>query len=117
MTEFYKIINRITGKIKKEEPIHINLPDGGLFKMEKPVPFLVLYRIPPYGKDSFTSKLGKTESAYLYAADLQDGNLQLLIQEVSNLLADKFKGFLLLEVWLTENITDNAFIVHVSQKT
>ncbi len=117
MTDFQIIINRITDKIKKEEPIHINLPQGGLFKMEKPVPFLVLYRIPLDGKDSFTSKLGKTESAYLYAADLQDGNLQLLIKSIANLLADKFKGFLLLEVWLTEKITDNAFIVHVSQKS
>src|SRR5690606_15689752 len=117
MVDFNTIINRIKDKIKKEESIHINLPDGGLFKMEKPVPFLVLYRIPPDGKDSVTSKLGKTESAYLHVSDRQDGNLQLLIKEIVNLLADKFKGFLLLEVWLTEKITDNAFTVHVSQKT
>lgn len=116
MVDFNKIINRIKDKIKKEESIHINLPSGGLFKMEKPVPFLVLYRIPPDGKDNFTSKLGKTESAYLYAADLPDGNLQRLIKEVGLLLADKFKGFLLMEVWLTEKLIDNAFTVNVSQK-
>src|SRR5690606_11587528 len=116
MVDFNTIINRIKDKIKKEESIHINLPSGGLFKMEKPVPFLVLYRIPPDGKDNFTSKLGKTESAYLYAADLPDGNLQRLIKEVGLLLADKFKGFLLMEVWLTEKLIDNAFTVNVSQK-
>lgn len=117
MVNFNKIINRITDKIKKEEPIHINLPGGGLFKMEKPVPFLVLYRVPPDGNDGFTSKLGKTESAYLHAADMPDGNLRLLIKEVATHLTEKFKGFLLLEVWLAAKITNYGFTVNVSQKS
>lgn len=117
MTDLKKTLNRIRDKIKKGESIFISLPGGGRFKMEKPVPFLVLYRIPPNGKDDFTSKLGKTESAYLYAADLPDGDLPFLIKEISNLLADEFKGFLLLEVWLTEKESNNAFNVHVSQKS
>lgn len=110
-----KIINRILDKIKKKEPLRINIPGNGLVHMEKPVPFMVVYRIPPSGKDGFTSKLGKTESSYLYAEDCPECNE--IVKSIAENLADKFKGFLLLEVWLSEKEIVAPFTVHVSQKS
>ncbi len=112
-----KLLNKILDKIKKAEPFRINLPCNGIIKMEKPVPFMVLYRIPPNGKDGFTSKLGKTESSYLFAEDTPDCNLGNLVHHLADYLADKFKGFLLLEVWLSERPEARPFTVHVSQKS
>ncbi len=40
-----KILNRLQDKLKKSEPIHITLPGNGLLKIEKPVPFLLVYRL------------------------------------------------------------------------
>lgn len=110
-----KIINRILDRIKKKEPIRIDIPGNGLIHMEKPVPFMVVYRIPPDGKDGFTSKLGKTESSYMYAED--SAGCSLLVQNIAKHLSDQFKGFLLLEVWLSEKEITPPFTIHVSQKS
>src|SRR5690606_36667969 len=107
-------INRILDKIKKKEALRINIPGNGLMNMEKPVPFIVVYRIPPNGKDGFTSKLGKTESSYVYAEDNPEFNE--IIKSVAEHLSDKFKGFLILEVWLSEKEEALPFTVHVGQK-
>jgi len=115
ITSEKKIINRILDKIKKKEPLRINIPGNGLIHMEKPVPFMVIYRIPPNGKDGFTSKLGKTESSYLYAEDSPE--CSELVKNVAQHLSDKFKGFLLLEVWLSEKEITPPFTIHVSQKS
>src|SRR5690606_18863527 len=93
----------------------ISLPGNGLINMEKPVPFMVVYRIPPSGKDGFTSRLGKTESSYIYIEDSTENNE--IVRSVAEALSDMFKGFLLLEVWLSEKTIAPPFTIHVSQKS
>ncbi|MGN7783060.1 flavohemoglobin expression-modulating QEGLA motif protein [Niabella sp. 22666] len=110
-----KILNRLQDKLKKSEPIHISLPGNGLLKIEKPVPFLLVYRLGE-GKDYFPNRLGKTESAYLIAEDSEDGLMRKIIQAVSNLLADKFNGFLIVETWLSPKVYQSPFTIHISQK-
>lgn len=110
-----KLINRILDKIKKEEAMRITLPGNGLINMEKPVPFMVVYRIPPSGKDGFTSRLGKTESSYIYVEDSPENTE--IVRSVAEALSDMFKGFLLLEVWLSEKTIAPPFTIHVSQKS
>ena len=110
-----KTVNRILSKIKSDEPIRVALPAKGLINMERPVPFMVVYRIPPNGKDGFTSRLGKTESSYLHAQDSSETTE--IIKSVANELADRFKGFLLLEVWLAEEDSASPFTIHVGQKS
>ncbi len=117
MVETKTVINRILDKIDKGEAINMQLPGKGLLKMERPVPFLILYRIPIDGKDKLTSKLGQTGSSYLYAEDWTDSGLIEIIHALANALADKFKGFLLFEFWHTFAITDAVFTIHVSQKS
>lgn len=112
---YKKTLNRILSKIKSEDPLRVTLPSNGLINMEKPVPFMVVYRVPPSGKDGFTSRLGKTESSYLYAED--SAGTTEIIKSVANELADQFKGFLLLEVWLAEEANAAPFTIHVGQKS
>ena len=110
-----RLINRILDKINKKEAMRISLPGKGLINMEKPVPFMVVYRIPPSGKDGFTSRLGKTESSYIYIEDSAENNE--IVRCVAEVLSDMFKGFLLLEVWLSEKTIAPPFTIHVSQKS
>jgi len=111
-----KLINQIQDKLKKGDPIQVSLPCKGVLKMDKPVPFLIIYRIPPSGKDLFTYNLARTESAYLIAPSSQECLLEPVIKTVSEFLADKFGGFMLVEVWLSNGIDHSAFTIHINQK-
>jgi uncharacterized protein (TIGR02421 family) len=112
-----QLLQNILEHIKEEKPLHASLPNNGYIKIDKPVPFIVVYRIPPDGKDGFTAKLGRTESAYLYGSDSPECDLSRLILAVSKELSAKFNGFLLLEVWLSEKTKATPFTVHVRQKS
>src|SRR5690606_17288587 len=89
--ETKRYINRIVDKLKKDDPLHMNLPNGGKLHMDRPVPFLLVYRIPPGSDDAFTATLGETESAYLVSAAHSDNGITLAtIKSIANTLADKF---------------------------
>lgn len=111
-----KLINQILDKLKKGEPMRFSLPCKGILKMDKPVPFLVVYRIPPNGKDNFTYNLGRTESSYLISPDTEECSINPFIKVVADYLADYFGSFLLVEVWLSKQLDTFDFIVHLNQK-
>ncbi|GAB3421412.1 flavohemoglobin expression-modulating QEGLA motif protein [Niabella aquatica] len=111
-----KILNRLEDKLKKAEPVHMSLPGNGILKIEKPVPFLLIYRLNG-NKDHFPNRLCKTESAYLIAEDSADGLLQQIIRLVARIFFDKFKGFLLVEAWQMLPVYQAPFTIHISQKS
>lgn len=116
--ETKRYINRIVDKLKKDDPLHMNLPNGGKLHMDRPVPFLLVYRIPPGSDDAFTATLGETESAYLVSAAHSDNGITLAtIKSIANTLADKFGGFMLLEVWLADTAEAATFTIHLNQKS
>lgn len=110
-------LNRTLDKLRKGEAINMALPGGGKLRMDRPVPFLLVYRIPPDNKDEFTSTLGKTESSYLMASDTENFPLSPMIAQIAHKLSDKFGGFMLLEVWLSEREEAASFTIHVNQKS
>src|SRR5690606_22694716 len=116
-TTHQKLLNRIKDKLKKGDPIYHKLPDGGVLKMEQPVPFMMVYRIPKDGKDHFTSRLGKTESAYLIVQEKEFALVADLIHVVGTYLSDKFNGFLFIEVWLAQKKEIAPFTIYYNQKT
>ncbi len=97
--------------------MHVSLPCGGELNMDRPVPFLLVYRIPPDGEDLFSMTLGKTESAYLVAPDTPDCAITPIIKATADTLADKFGGFMLLEVWLSDRMDSSTFTIHINQKS
>lgn len=111
-----KILNRIEGKLKKAEPVHISLPGSGLLKIERPVPFLLVYRLRN-SDDHFPDRLGKTESSYLVANDDSEGLMRSIIELVSSFFADQFAAFLVVETWVPPMPYQSPFIVYVSQKS
>lgn len=116
-TDTKKHINRILAKLRKGNPLHVTLPCDGQLHMDRPVPYLLVYRVPPNGEDAFTSTLGKTESAYLVASDTDECAVTPIIREIAAAMADKFGGFMLLEVWLSDRADSPTFSIHISQKS
>lgn len=114
-----KIVNRITSRIKERSPMRISLPKSGLLKIDQPVPFLLVYRFPPDGKDYFTYQLGKTESSYIMAHDDPESFLQPILRTLIKQLSDMFGAFLLLEVWVAdrEKPKTHDFIIYLNHKS
>ncbi len=116
-TDTKKLMGRVRAKLKKGIAIHIGLPCGGELHIDRPVPYLLVYRVPPNGEDAFTSTLGKTESAYLVAPDTAECPIIPIVREIAGMMADQFGGFMLLEVWLSEEVVSPTFTIHIGQKS
>jgi Uncharacterized protein conserved in bacteria len=112
-----KYIQRILDKLKNGKPLFMSLPCGGELRIERALPYLLVYRVPPDGADTFTSTLGKTESAYLVAPDTAECPINPVIQAIAGAMADTFGGFMLLEVWLSNRVDSPTFSIHISQKS
>jgi uncharacterized protein (TIGR02421 family) len=77
------------------------LAEGGRLHIDRPLPFLCVYRKPPAHADKGTAHLIMGEASYLlapgdakYSRELTD-----LINSVSKALSDRFGAFLIIEIW------------------
>lgn len=111
-----KLNNRILDKIKKGEPLRLNLSKRSVVKMEKTVPYLIVNRFKAGGKDDFSSKLGKTEVAYVHGEDSAENDIKQAVRQIAETLSDKFKGFLILEIWVSDDPAKKPFNVYIAQK-
>lgn len=111
-----KLNKKIEDKLKKGEPIRMSLPDKGLLRIERPLPFLIVYRIPESGKDQFIRSLTKTESSFIIAQESEEYRVDVLVNHIAQLLADKFGSVLILELWVPENVQQESFVIHLHQK-
>lgn len=111
-----KIADQICEKLKSGNPIRMKLPGHGLFKMDRPVPFLVIYRQSKLLSDNFPVLLAKTEASYLIAQDSEECDIPFIAKTISTYLADQYRSFLILEIWLAENNSGPPFTIHINQK-
>ncbi|MGI9055612.1 MAG: flavohemoglobin expression-modulating QEGLA motif protein [Pyrinomonadaceae bacterium] len=102
-------IDEITRNLSAGAGIRINFADKGRLNIDRPLPFLCVYRKPETGEDKGTAHLILGEASYLVAsgsaADAPD--LSALVENISETLADKFGAFLIIEVWAA-NAKKNA---------
>jgi uncharacterized protein (TIGR02421 family) len=95
------LIETIRMEVDGGEPVRHKLPGGGRLYIERPLPFLCLYRMRPNGRDRDTRKLLMGEASFLIASGDQtyhDG-LRKIVREVAASLSKRFGAFLLLEMW------------------
>ncbi|MCD2421423.1 DUF1704 domain-containing protein [Niabella pedocola] len=111
-----KIVSRLTAALKEDRPVEMNLPGNGLLKIEKPVPFLMIHRVFEGAEDAFPGGLIKAESSFLIAAENNDDLTRLIIETVARFCGDRFKGFLLLEVWTSNGNSGAPYNIYVDQK-
>lgn len=111
-----KTSNQVLDKLKKGEPLRVSLPGRGILKIDRPLPFLIIYRMEEGKKDAFISNLSKTESSFLIAPETANYPLSSLVQQIAEYLSDKFGSFLLLELWSATDTSQEDFIIHLHQK-
>ncbi len=111
------VLSTIRARLKKGEPISVELPASGILNIDQPVPFLLVYRFPQDGKDYFTYQLGMTESSYIMAHDDEGGSLSELLQGLINEMSQAFGSFLLLEVWVGTRENETDFTIYINHKS
>lgn len=83
------------------ERLRRRLPGGGQVHVDRPLPFLSVYRRPPGVEDIDTEELILGEASYLVASgepDLHEG-VSSLVLAVAETMVEVFGGFLLVEIW------------------
>ncbi len=96
-----ELIEEITRKLSEDEGIRRNFAENGRINIDRPLPFLCVYRKPNGREDEGTAHLILSEASYLIwsgASDLQ-ADLSEIVGSISKTLADKFGAFLIIEVW------------------
>jgi uncharacterized protein (TIGR02421 family) len=81
--------------------VHRDLPGLAELHIDRPLPFLCVYRRPTDREDPGTERLVSSEASYLRATgevSLQP-ELSALVTEIVDAISPQFNGFMLLELW------------------
>ncbi|CAN5782324.1 flavohemoglobin expression-modulating QEGLA motif protein [soil metagenome] len=94
-------VQAIVEKVARGERVRRRLPGGGRIHLDRPLPFLAVYRIPSGGGDAETQGLVTAEPAYLIASGDPDHQPEVaeLVLALAATLRTVFGAFLVVEVW------------------
>ncbi|MHC2990355.1 hypothetical protein OB13_01665 [Pontibacter sp. HJ8] len=95
----------IVKSLKRGKQVRRRLPEGGLVHIDRPLPFLVLFRHPAHAPDHATADFVKASASYIIAREEQTPELRLLIREIVKAMTAEFGAFMLLEVFAAPDST------------
>jgi uncharacterized protein (TIGR02421 family) len=94
---FIKIEQTLAEKINSESSINVQLPNEGFLYMERPLPFIIIYR---YGhKDKFIEGLVKNEASGFSIHESYHAETKIILQKLAREISRKFGAFLIIEIW------------------
>src|SRR5690606_1841518 len=94
-------IDAAAESLEADEGVRHRLGDTLRLSIDRPLPFLCVYRIPPAHADKGTAHLVIGEAAYLIAPGDKSsaGTVRTIVEKIAKALADRFGAFMILEVW------------------
>ncbi|MCJ7627790.1 MAG: DUF1704 domain-containing protein, partial [Longimicrobiales bacterium] len=97
----HRFVEIIQGRIADGKRVRRTLPAGGRLHVDRPLPFLCVYRKPARRPDEGTDQLVTTEASYLVAsgAPRHREELRRLLHGVVEALVKETGACLVLEVW------------------
>lgn len=100
----YENLDSIRHELESGKPVMRSLAGGGRLYIERPQPFLCLYRRPAGHSDFGTEELLTTQASYLISAENESTPEQLrsLLETILAALSSRFEHVLLLEIWTTQ---------------
>ncbi|MEJ8802562.1 flavohemoglobin expression-modulating QEGLA motif protein [Pontibacter sp. H249] len=102
-------IRRITRSLQRGKQVHRRLPDGGLVYIDRPLPFLILFRHPAGKPDHATADFVKATASYIIATQEQTESLRRLVQSIAKAMADEFGAFMIIELMATQDAQAPVF--------
>ena len=96
-----ELIHAIRTRLDAGERIRRSLPGGGRLHIDRPLPFLCVYRSPIHRDDTGTEQLVLGEASFLIAsaATVARRSTSQLVQQVAESMAARFGAFLIVEIW------------------
>lgn len=94
-------IDEILSRLATGKRVRRELPDGGRVHIDRPLPFLCLYRQPVGVDDDGTEKLVEGEASFITtsATKKASANLTKLLTRIAEAMTQQFGEFLLIEIW------------------
>lgn len=95
------LIREVLERLTLGQRVRRQLPGGGRLYVDRPLPFLCVYRMPHWASDGSVGQLISTEASYLIASAGKEWAVSgaKIFEAVVSQLAERFDGFLILEVW------------------
>ncbi|MFT2009659.1 flavohemoglobin expression-modulating QEGLA motif protein [Pontibacter sp. 13R65] len=106
-------IKSAVGTLKRGRQLRRRLPEGGLLHIDRPLPFLVLFRHPAGKPDYATADFVKAEASYLIAHEEQTPELAMLLKEIAKAMSAKFGAFMILELFAAPSSAPEAPLFQV----
>ncbi|WP_164891051.1 flavohemoglobin expression-modulating QEGLA motif protein [Botryobacter ruber] len=94
-----EFIHKVTRGLKRGRKVRRRLPDGGWLNIDRPLPFLVLFRHPAGAPDHATADFVKAEASYIISHQEQTPELATLVKEIAKVMSEKFDAFMVLEIF------------------
>ena len=96
-----RLVRVVGERLAEGKQVRRTLPVWGRLAVDRPLPFLCVYRRPKKSEDSATFRLVTSEASYLTcSADTrQREGVARLAAVVAETMAEKFGSFLILELW------------------
>jgi len=98
-----KINNLINESLDTGDHLNINLKDNSKIKIERKLPFLLIFR-NPRPEDKRIVRLVLGESSYIVTTEKEDhtGEISKVIRLVAKRLSKKFGAIMVMEIWIGE---------------
>lgn len=98
-----ELLSDIHARLLAGQPVRCDLPGGGALYMERPLPFLTVYR-QTADDDLGTSELIRGEAAYLIVPlSMTKKELTQLLKSIIDLQRERFGAFLMIEIWSADD--------------
>lgn len=97
----------IRDKLIKGELLWHVWADGGRLHVERPLPFLVVYRYPKEGPDEVIERIASNEAAHLVVPE-NSAEAHGVVALLADFLSKKFGAFMLLEIWCDDDIEEKS---------
>ncbi|AIM37082.1 hypothetical protein KO02_10530 [Sphingobacterium sp. ML3W] len=110
-----KAIAKAVTSITQKEPVHIQFSKDSKLVLKRIIPLLLVYRIPPEGKDQMLSTLAKSETCSVVGKE-SDLDFNAVAAPIIRQLIDEFGACQLIEIWQNKDM-DNDVTLHISQKS
>lgn len=105
-----QFVDNICKRISQHKPVRRNLPLNGRLHIDRPLPFICIYRHPSREKDPGTEKLVKGEASYLITSSSSKikKDITFLLDSIISLISEEYKAFLIIEVWTKKSHNNNS---------
>lgn len=97
-------VNKIIEKLKSGKGIHETLAGGSRIHIDRPLPFICIYRYPEGVKKSAHAKLIDAQPSFIQLHQEDEPIVRDLLQNMAEIMRRRFGAVIFLEVWATTDV-------------